>query len=93
MGGPGYKFDNEKHAMAKHSKAGILAMANSGPNTNGCQFYITVAPQPRLDDGYTVFGETVEGLDVVLAIGKVKTGPMDRPVEPVTIKHVTIERK
>lgn len=93
MGGPGYKFKNEIHPDLKHSKAGILAMANAGPDTNGCQFYITVAPQPSLDGGYTVFGEVVEGLDVVMKISETKTGANDRPVEPITIKSVKIERK
>lgn len=92
-GGPGYVFDNEEHPDLKHNKPGILAMANAGRNTNGCQFYITVAPQPSLDGGYTVFGEVTEGMDVVYAISKVKTGAMDRPIEPVVIKSVKIERK
>jgi peptidyl-prolyl cis-trans isomerase A (cyclophilin A) len=92
-GGPGYVFDNEDGPDLKHSKPGILAMANAGRNTNGCQFYITVAPQPRLDGGYTVFGEVTEGMDVVNKISKVKTGPNDKPVEPVVIKSVKIEHK
>lgn len=91
-GGPGYKFENEEHPEAKHNKAGIMAMANAGRNTNGCQFYITAGPQPFLDGGYTVFGEVTEGLDNVMKISKVRTGPGDRPMEPVTIKTVTIER-
>jgi len=92
FGGPGFKIKDE--IKLKHEKAGTLAMANSGPNSAGSQFYITVAPQPGLDAqrAYTVFGQVVSGLDVVLAIGKVKTGAQDRPVTPVTIKKVTIER-
>lgn len=90
-GGPGYQFDNENHPELKHDKAGVVAMANAGKNTNGCQFYITVAPQPYLDGGYTIFGQVVEGMDVVNKIAKVKTGPGDKPVEAVTIKTVSIE--
>jgi peptidyl-prolyl cis-trans isomerase A (cyclophilin A) len=90
-GGPGYVFDNETHPELKHDKAGVVAMANAGPNTNGCQFYITVAPQPYLDGGYTIFGQVVDGMDVVTKISKVKTGPGDKPVEAVTIKSVKIE--
>jgi cyclophilin family peptidyl-prolyl cis-trans isomerase len=91
-GGPGFKIKDE--IKLKHEKAGTLAMANSGPNSAGSQFYITVAPQPNLDaaHAYTVFGQVTSGLDVVLAIGKVKTGPNDRPVVPVVIKTVKIER-
>jgi peptidyl-prolyl cis-trans isomerase A (cyclophilin A) len=91
-GGPGFAIKDE--IKLKHEKAGTLAMANAGPNTAGSQFYITVAPQPGLDaqHAYTVFGQVVSGLDVVLAIGKVKTGAGDRPVTPVVIKKVSIER-
>ncbi len=93
MGGPGYKFDNETSPELKHNKPGILAMANAGPNTNGSQFYVTVAAYPSLDGGYSVFGEVVEGMDVVMNISKVKTAPGDRPLEPVVLKHVKIEEK
>jgi peptidyl-prolyl cis-trans isomerase A (cyclophilin A) len=91
-GGPGFAIKDE--IKLKHEKAGTLAMANAGPNTAGSQFYITVAPQPGLDQAhaYTVFGQVVSGLDVVLAIGHVKTGANDRPVTPVVIKKVSIER-
>ena len=91
-GGPGFAIKDE--IKLKHEKAGTLAMANSGPNSAGSQFYITVGPQPGLDSqhAYTVFGQVTTGLDVVLAIGKVRTGAGDRPVTPVTIKKVTIER-
>lgn len=64
-GGPGYAFDNENNPALKHDKAGILAMANAGLNTNGSQFYITLSPQPTLDGGYTVFGEVVKGLEIL----------------------------
>jgi len=92
-GGPGYKFDNEDAPGLSHNKPGILAMANAGPNTNGSQFYVTVAPYPSLDHGYTIFGEVIDGMDVVMKMSKVKTGPGDRPVEEVKLKHVKIEEK
>jgi peptidyl-prolyl cis-trans isomerase A (cyclophilin A) len=93
VGGPGYQFADEFSKKLRHHGAGILSMANAGPNTNGSQFFITLAATPWLDDRHTVFGEVVEGLDVVQQIGQVPTSkPGDRPVKPVVIETLTITR-
>jgi peptidyl-prolyl cis-trans isomerase A (cyclophilin A) len=93
-GGPGYKFADEFSPKRRHAKAGVLSMANSGPNTNGGQFFITLVPTPWLDDKHSVFGEVTEGMDVINKIGKTPTSkPGDRPLKPITVESVTIERK
>ena len=92
-GGPGYMFGDEFSPKRRHDKSGILSMANAGPNTNGSQFFITLAPTPWLDNRHTVFGEVVSGIEVVQKIGKAATSkPGDRPVKPIAIEKVRIEK-
>ena len=93
MGGPGYQFEDEtKGSPHKFDKPGKLAMANSGPNTNGSQFFITLAPTTWLTGKHTIFGEVVEGQDVVTKISKVALNAQDKPHKPVVLESVTIER-
>lgn len=86
----GYKFDDKLTSFPM--KKGFLAMANSGPNTNGSQFYINLKDNRYLDGKHTVFGKVIEGMDVVEKIGKVKTGQQDKPVEDVKIESVRLKK-
>lgn len=93
-GGPGYEFGDEFHPELAFNKPYLLAMANAGPGTNGSQFFITVQPTPHLNRRHTIFGEVADqaSRDVVDEIAKVRTGPMDRPAEPVVIDSVEVSK-
>jgi peptidyl-prolyl cis-trans isomerase A (cyclophilin A) len=93
MGGPGYRFQDEtKGSPHKFDKPGKLAMANSGPGTNGSQFFLTLAPTEWLTGNHTIFGEVVEGQDIVVKISKVARNSSDKPHKPVAIESLVIER-
>ena len=93
MGGPGYKFQDEtKGSPHKFDKPGKLAMANSGPNTNGSQFFITVAPTPHLTGNHTIFGEVVEGQEIAVKVANIQRNSNDQPLKDVVLESVTIER-
>ena len=90
-GGPGYTFEDEFDATLRFDKPGLLAMANSGPNTNGSQFFITTAPTPHLTGAHTIFGRVLAGQDVVEAISVVSTSAGDKPIDDVKIQGIEIE--
>jgi cyclophilin family peptidyl-prolyl cis-trans isomerase len=90
-GGPGWNIDCEFHPELRHDDEGVLSMANAGPNTGGSQFFVTLDATPWLDDRHAVFGRVVEGMEVVRAIGAVRTARGDRPLEEVRMEKVTVE--
>ena len=93
FGGPGYRFEDEIAGGLAFDRPGMLAMANSGPNTNGSQFFITVAPTPWLNGLHTIFGQVIKGQEVVKAITSAKRDGNDKPLEPVILKKVIIQKK
>jgi cyclophilin family peptidyl-prolyl cis-trans isomerase len=90
-GGPGYSIKDEFLTELRHSTAGVLSMANAGPQTGGSQFFITLTPTPWLDGKHTIFGKVVDGMDVVRSIGKTPTDKRDRPIGEVKINQTRIE--
>lgn len=91
IGGPGYKFEDEIDENLNFDKKGVLAMANSGPNTNGSQFFITVAPTPWLKGHHTIFGRVVKGQNIADKISLVEKDSQDKPLKPVVLKRIIIK--
>jgi len=92
-GGPGYTIKDEFSSKLLHDKAGVLSMANAGPNTGGSQFFITLKATPWLDGKHAVFGQVTKGMETVFKIGKVRTGMADQPLMPVVIRSIKIEER
>ena len=90
-GGPGYHIKDEFGEGLKHDGAGILSMANAGPDTGGSQFFVTLVPTPWLNGKHAIFGKIIAGMDMVQKIGKLPTGAQDAPTQPVLMRKVSIE--